>query len=173
MWNPEDIERQLNIGTIKLTISVGIDSDPDSSYLGHFCDFRYPTGSGQKLVHIESQTVLGADGLWRNERGQIVSAPAEDGYSRNYKYSWHDNDHTKIKYALQDSQRMEDYASGILCAYGITATVYKEGKEVSSFSLWGIESDAGEIHFRRMAREISLEAIRIAKGQKIDQIWRI
>jgi len=162
MWYTEDIERTLTIGNVTLQVKLDIDSDTDLSYLGKFSNFQYPK-LGEKLVHRDSQSVMGHDFIWRDENGRIVPEPEEPHYANEYQYTFHDNAHEKIKYALQDSKRLEDYNNGILCDYVILVTVFSDGNQIGFDSLGGIQSDSEESYIRATVREVALQAVQDAK----------
>lgn len=158
-----------NLGRVKVVAKRILDISPDMSYLGEFSDFRQPASKDQKLVHRQSGYVMGEDGLWRDRRGRIVgnnpddprypSGYDHDRYRREYEYTFHDNEHEKIAYALQDSKRMEDYERQEWSMLGIAVSVYYDGAEIGSSSVWGVESDSGEHYLCYCEREQSREAM--------------
>ncbi len=155
-----------NIGNIRLVVKSTYDESPDHSFIGEFSNYRFPQNKDEKLVHRASQSVLSDDGVWRNELGQIQAVPETNSYNRDYEYTFHNNGHEKIKYALQDHKRLEALARGDWSYLGITADVSLDGAQVGSGSLYGIESDGGDSYITEIVREVSSEALAEAKEWK-------
>ena len=157
-------------GRVVVSIAHEIDTDPDTSWLGEFSGYQEPRTKSQKLVHLASGLVLDHHGIWRDERGRIAAEPEEYRHSRDYEYTFHNNGHEKIKYALQDSRRLEDINNGNIGFIGIVATVTLDGVEIGHDSLWGIESDSGNAHIESVERECAWMALREAKEWRVRNI---
>ena len=141
-----------------------IDETPDFSWLGEYTDKRrYPETKDQKLVDRLSGAVLDHTGFWRDERGRIVEELSHEPHGREYQYTWHNNGHERIAYALQDHRRLEDYNRGGWCFLGLVATVSFDGAEIGRGSLWGIESDSKPDFIATTEREIAHEALEQAR----------
>ena len=152
-----------SIGQVRVIAKSGEDTDPDLSYLGEWSLYRQPTNRNQKLVDRFSGAVLGHDGLWRDERGRIVAEPECHGTRGEYQYTWHDNGHDRIRYALRDHERLADYGSG----WGmlvIGAHVYLNGAEIARAGVYGIESDSDQDYIRETVRDMEREAMRGARA---------
>ena len=160
----KDTILQRHIGAVVVTAWAEYDNYGDSSWLGVFCNFRQPANKEEKLVHRESGSVLDHTGIWRDSRGRLVAAPDVRSHSREYQFTWHDNGHERIKYALQDSNRLEALDNGSWSFVGVVATVEIDGVELARDSLWGIESDSGDSYLAQTAREVAHEALGSAKG---------
>jgi hypothetical protein len=152
------------IGRCAIKVSRIADYDADLSHLGEYCNYRQPKTADEKLIHRASDSVLGNDGIWRDKLGRIVEQPCIGGrHDREYQFIFCSNGHDKIKYALQDARRLEDYEQGEWSMIGVKSSVYWNGVEIGSDSLWGIESDSGEDYFLQTERECAREAIRQAQ----------
>ena len=155
-----------NVGNILLVVKSTYDESPDHSDLGEFSNYRFPQNKNEKLVHRATQSVLSDDGVWRNELGQIQTEPEPNSYAREYGYTFHNNGHERIKYALQDARRMEALARNDWSYLGVIAEVSLDGAQVGSGSLYGIESDGGDSYINEIVREVSTEALTEAKAWK-------
>lgn len=160
-----DILTDRQIGRVHIIIKTVYDEDGYSSldWLGQFSNYREPQTENQKLVHRSTGRVLDHTGIWRDSRGRIVETPEENRYANEMQNTWHNNGHEKIKYALQDSKRLEDFENGYWSMLGTVATVYVNGKELGRASVWGTESDSDESHFMELGRECLHEALAEAK----------
>jgi len=152
-----------SIGNVEVKVKRIADYDTDLSWLGEFCQYREPQTEEQKLVHLATKLVLDHHGIWRDERGRIAPAPEDYRHSRNYQYSFHDNGHDKIRYAVHDSRRLQDFNDGSLGCIGVVASVLVDGVEVGNASLWGIDSDSGEEYIVDTEREEAREALKEAR----------
>ena len=150
-------------GRVQVTIEHVNDYDADTSWLGEFSAYQEPRNKEQKLVHLASGLVLDHHGIWRDERGRIAPKPEEYRHSHEWQYTFHNNGHDEIKYALQDSKRLEDINNGNIGFIGIVATVTLDGAEIGHDALWGIESDSGDAYIESTERECAFEALREAK----------
>lgn len=157
------------LGRISVVIAHIADYDADLSYLGEFSSYREPRNKDQKLVHRDSGSVLDHNGIWRDSKGRIAPVPEIYRYSRDYPYTFHDNGHECIKYALHDSRRLEDFNSGSLSCFGIQATVCFDGEEIGTDSVWGFESDTEDSYIALEERSIARQAL----GQARDYIGKI
>src|SRR5687767_2205356 len=131
------IERRTvrELGRVKIEVQHVLDDDGCYDWLGEFCDYdrkHTPQTKEQKLVHRESRTVLGHDGIWRDSHGRIAPIPCDKDFSwrREYQYTFHNNGHEKIAYALVDSKRLDGLAAGDWCFLGIRAVVTFSGTEI-------------------------------------------
>ena len=160
----ETIERRTirTLGKVTVIVKHILDESPDVSWLGEYCNYRAPANVNQKLVHRDSGCVLDHHGIWRDERGRVVAAPEDSRHSREFQYTWHDNGHEKLVYALQDSRRLEGLNRGDWCMLGIVATVCWDGVKVGEASIWGVESDSPD-YIATVEREEAWEAIKGAR----------
>ena len=168
--NTLEVKQLHSVGRVTLTVQREIDTDPDTSWLGQFCNYREPMNENQKLVHLRSGLVLDHHGIWRDNLGRIQAAPEEYQSGRDYQYTFHDNGHDKIKYAVQDSQRLEQINMGNIGFYGIVATVSLDGVEIGHASCWGFESDSDEDYLESEERNFAHEALREAKAWRIKNL---
>lgn len=139
---------------------------PDTSCYGEFSDYRMPKSKNEKLVHLDSGTVLGHDGLWRDGKGRIASEPEVPSYTREYQYTFHDNGHDRIRYALEDSQVLVDLARGYKGYIALVGTCHVDGVELGESSIGGFEDWSGAAYLRREALNIGIDAARKAKEWK-------
>jgi hypothetical protein len=168
---PSDTLRQVTIGRVTVTVSRQEDEDGYSiarDYLGEWSDYRTPATADQKLVHRHTLRVLDHHGIWRYANGRIARDPREDypehRYGRGeYQYTWHDNGHEKIAYAIADHKRLHALSEGEWSYYGVIATVTLNGVEIASSSVWGVESDSGDAYFLECGRDQAREALREAR----------
>ena len=155
------------IGNVKVTAKRVYEDQPDTSWLGEFSNYKEPQNKNQKLVHLDTGVVLDHHGIWRDSMGKIQATPDTSyKYNWRYEYTFHDNGHEKIKYALQDSRRLEDINSSNICFLGLVVEVTLDSVIVGSDSCWGFESDSGENFFINEERNLGLQAIKEA------QTWR-
>lgn len=96
---------------------------------------------GHKLAGCDGRITVATKGAYE-----------EREHSREYQYTFHDNGHERMKYALDDWQRLERIERGWICFYGIVAVVELDGAEIGHSSVWGIESDSGDDYFISEAR---------------------
>lgn len=158
------IERKTlkEIGRVKIELQRVYDSSPDISWLGTFCDYdnkHTPRTNQQKLVHRNSGLVLDHHGIWRDKHGRIAAEPEHREYAREYQYTFHDNGHDTLAYALADNKRLEQLERGDWCFIAIRAVVTFNGVEIGTASVWGIESDSDESYFEETERDIAKEAL--------------
>lgn len=151
-----------NIGRVRMTVKKEYDECPVFDNLGKRCDYTEPNTKDEKLVH-NSGVVLDHKGIWRDELGRIVAAP-EVRSSRRYEFTFHNNGHEKIRYALEDRRRMDELERGECFYLGIIASVNLDGAEVGTSSLWGIESYIDLEYMNEIIRAEAHEAIASAKG---------
>jgi hypothetical protein len=111
------------------------DHDTDTSWLGRYTD--HPTSE-------EWAANLVVEREW----------PA----NREYKYFVGAKWSEKREHVLQDYERMEALNRGDWRFMGIIATVYVNGVEMGSSSLWGVESDSGDDYFLEVARDLVWDA---------------
>ena len=149
-----------NIGRIRMTVRREYDEDPFFDHLCKGCDYREPKTKDEKLVH-KSGVVLDHKGIWRNELGRLVTAPEVRG-GRTYEFTFHNNGHEKIKYALEDRRRMDELNRGKWSYLGVVASVSLDGAEIGTASMWGVESDDLE-GMDEVVRDQAHEAIASAK----------
>lgn len=166
MWHDDDFERKLTIGKVTLSVHLEHDDYPDLSWLGEYSNYREPYTENQKLVHRDSGLVLDHHGIWRDSKGHIQPTPEESRHSREYQYTWHDNGHDKLLYAIQDARRLEQYNDGDLCDFGVVVSIFYAGRKIGDDSLWGINSDSEESHVRQTIWEVAHQAIKSAKQFK-------
>ena len=150
------------IGRVSVVVKHILDTDADYSDLGEFCGYQEPSNAEEKLVHISTGSVLDHKGIWRDERGRIVAAPESYPYSREWEYTFHNNGHEKIKYALQDSKRIQDLNNGYWNYFGIVAEVHLNGVEIGDASCWGFASDDTD-YIKHEERNIAREALTSAR----------
>lgn len=155
------------LGKVHLVVNTESDNDPDTSYLGEWCAFRQPNTADEKLVDRRTGYVLDHHGIWRDERGRIVPAPENlNERGREYRFTFHNNGHDKLVYALRDHQRLANL--GQTWDYvGIVARVYLNGADIGTASVWGFENDwdrDSEKYIRSEARGIAQEAIAEARA---------
>lgn len=153
-----------NYGRVTLTIGTEADYSPDYSYLGEFSNYKHPRTIDEKLVDRRKGIALDHRGIWRNERGHIQPAPEILRGGGEYQYTFHSNGCDRVKYALEESARMEELERGNWYYLGVSATVTFDGAEIGRASLWGIESDSGDSYIQEEARNMAHEALRVAKG---------
>lgn len=165
------IERRTvhELGRVKIEVQRVYDDSADSSYLGEFCEYdskHTPRNENQKLVHRDSGLVLDHHGIWRDERGRIQAEPPSyrNTLFREYQYTFHDNGHERISYALADNRRMEGLESGDWCYTGVRAVVTFSGVVIGESSVWGIESDSDEFYFQEVEQDEVKEALREARA---------
>lgn len=153
MDNPGNKRRILAVTVIKLP-----DEDPDLSWLGAYSDTPDPRFA-----------------IDRKERGDMQRN--EFRYfnpSRNYDGEGIDN---LKKYTEQDYKRMELYNAGEWKMIGIKAWASVQlgtfvVQKITSMGLWGIESDAGAVHFTSVSGD-QLDELRVelmACGFKTEEI---
>jgi hypothetical protein len=162
------IERRIvhQLGRVKIEVQRIADYDGDYDWLGEFCSYdskHTPQNENQKLVHRDSGLVLDHYGIWRDKRGRIAPEPETRQHSREYQFTFHNNGHEKIAYALQDNKRLEDLERGYWCFLGVRAVVTFAGRTIGEASVWGVESDSGESYFAEIERDEIYEAMAEAK----------
>ena len=154
------------LGSVCVRVHVEPDNDdPQCDHLGEYSKYREPRTREQKLVHLGTRTVLDHHGIWRDELGRIAPTPEEREHSREYQYTWHDNGHERVKYALQDSDRLVDLNNGGWCYLGVVVRVTIGDQEVGCASIWGVESDSDPEYLGEVARDMAHEALREARGE--------
>lgn len=67
------------------------------------------------------------------------------------------------KAARADYERLRRYCAGDWCYVGVVVTASRDGVELGSASLWGLESDCDEDHLADCACELAEEALDEAK----------
>lgn len=108
------------------------DQTPDLSWIGEFSD----TPEKGAIDHHATD-----NWLERSYRGERYFNPATENGELDYK-------------------RMLAYAHGEWTMIGIIVKVFREGIELGSASLWGIESDSGADYFNELVtEELMLEAL--------------
>lgn len=162
--NKPEIER--HCGEITLVVRAVDDDSPDTSDLGEFTTLKrateyYPVWRDNPTYSTQNDAVrLPKTDLWRNRKGQIVAAPEENPYSRNYQFIKlpTDCDSLRICFALAD--RFIGLNRYDWCYVGIVANVYYKGKEVGHASCWGYESDDPELrtYYREQAHQALADA---------------
>lgn len=158
-------ERSVSVGAVTLEITHEADYDGDASWIGQFSEYRAPANVNEKLVHRATGSVLDHHGIWRDERGRIVSTPEWRGRgAREYEFTFHDNGHDALMYAIQDWRRMEGRERGDWCFLGIVASVTVDGAVIATSSLWGMESDDRSGYLESTGREQAREALREARA---------
>lgn len=112
--------------------------------------------------------------------GEMVLSEGRHGLERFYDFQqavkiakregWRvtgDNDLTPkaraANAALADFYRLRDWCNDEWCYVGVVVTASREGLELGSASLWGIESDAGD-YLTEIANELIDEAMEEAKA---------
>jgi hypothetical protein len=163
------IERKTvhKLGRVKIELQRVLDDSPDTSWLGEFCNYdsrHTPRTSEQKLVHRQSGLVLDHSGIWRDSKGRIAAEPEHRSYAREYQYTFHNNGHEKLSYALHDNRRLEQLNNGDICILGVRALVQFQGVVIGESSIWGIESDSDESYFAETETEQIKEALAEAKA---------
>lgn len=116
-----DITRTVTVGRVVLTLGREYDDCSDASWLGKFSEYREPVDWSQKLVHRDTGLVLDHHGIWRDGKGRA---------SREYEFTFHDNGHERLAYALQDSKRLESLNRGDICFLGVIVKVRLNGAEI-------------------------------------------
>jgi hypothetical protein len=106
---------------------------------------------------------------------EVLATDLRGTYERNsYRYFVPANSYTgesfpdvdqaeRVKYILQDFERMEDANRGYWSPVGCVVTMYIEGEEVAYASLWGIESDCGEDYTKEVEEDLIDECISDAR----------
>jgi hypothetical protein len=101
---------------------------------------------------------------------EILAADLRSTYEHNsYRYFVPGNPYSdvdkaeRVKYILQDYERMEDGNRGFWSSVGCVVTMKIEGEEVAYASLWGIESDCGEDYTKEVEEDLISECISDAK----------
>ena len=155
-----------NSGNVTITVRSVDDLYADFSDIGTLSDFRYPGNEQAKLVHRDTESVMDHHGIWRDEHGQIVAEPEVSAYRRTYAYTFHDNGHDKIKYAIQDARRLEAMERHEWQYFGVVADVYLDGAAIGRGSVFGVESDSGDAYFKEVTQEVAAEALADAKAWK-------
>lgn len=134
------------------------DQDPDTSWIGEFSD---TPGEGAIDHH--------ATGIWleRSYRGPRYFNPA------NYSYDYYLNTEKRSKsearslaneQAKQDYKRLVGFYQGDWSMVGVVVTVYRDGVELGSASIWGIETDSGADCFKSLVMdELLHEAVNEAR----------
>ena len=150
-------------GNIRLLTETVEDNHPDLWWLGEWTFYKFPAKPDQKLVDRYTGSVLSHDGIWRDERGRIVATPEHRRGGREYQYTFHDNGHESVKHAYQDHQRLVRYGDW-WSMVGVRVAVILNGVTIASAGEYGIESDSADSHFRRVARELTFEAIHDARA---------
>ena len=163
MCNKDECILHKKLGNVELIVEAGIDEIGDCSYLGEFSDYRVPRSPDEKLVHRRTGSILDHNEMWRDERGRLVSTPLMESYRRDYQFTFHDNGHTKLHYAVADHRRLEALNRGAWCFLYIEAKVIVDTVQVASDTLWGIESDdiAGQ---ETTAKEVAQSALAQARA---------
>ncbi len=138
------------IDGFNINVTVEIDEMPDNSYLGHYSN-NWETGA------IDRKR-MGNYG--RNEYRYFIPSPGCEVFphnkSRGYKAEW-------MRAALQDYKYFEKLNNGIEWFEVIIVTASKNGIELGSASLWGIESSADDSYRIQICNELIAEAIAEAK----------
>ena len=112
--------KQRRLGRVVVTTTHEYDDSPDIPHLGEWSKFQYP-GKGEVLIHRAEGVGLGSDGLWRDIKGRIQPEPEPlDSYGREYRFTFHNDSGGSVKYALQDSARLESLNDGHWSFIGIT-----------------------------------------------------
>lgn len=162
-----DRERKITRGAVTLAIRRVWDYDGhDDGYLGVWCNRNgnEPMTNQQKLVHRGTLSVMDHHGIWRDEKGRIVSDPGEGGGDwREFQFTFHDNGHDRIAYAVADHKRMVGLVRGDWGYMGVRVRVLIDGVEVGEASVWGIESESEEGYFLECERQEAREALREAR----------
>lgn len=139
----------------KVTIKHILDENPDTSFIGEYTDdasdWCIVRQEGEFLAVLEEQGVYQLPSRGRECRFFIPYAGGEKPGTENY-----------IKYGMQDYKRMERLNEGNWCFIGIVAIAEvqtsQDGKlwqsqKISSFGLWGIESDSDEEYIKSVQQE--------------------
>jgi hypothetical protein len=116
---------------------------------------------------LEDESTLYTLHYWGYE---ILAADLRGTYERNsYRYFVPGNPYSdveqseRVKYILQDYERMEDGNRGFWSTVGCVVTMYIEGEEVAYASLWGIESDCGDGYSKEVEEDLIDKCISDAK----------
>ena len=157
-------DRELTVGSVKLRVTLEIDYYPDASWLGTFSEYREPENEDEKLVYLKDMVVLDHHGIWRDEYGRIVPTPEPYEYSRDYQYTFHNNGHDKIAYAIQDAKRLRDLNNGRWAFLVCVATVTMDGRQIGNWALGGLEDDCDKASLDSEMRVVAREAVADAKA---------
>lgn len=157
------LDIQKTIGRVNLEVERDFDDYPETSWLGVFSNFRLPETTQQKLVHLATKKVLDKSGLWRDSKGRITSAPTVNSYSNKYQFTFHDNGHDRLRYALQDSEYLEKITNNDEWFWVLSASVYLDGVEIGSASISGFPSTMSEKELSQEEHLIGLDALTYAK----------
>jgi hypothetical protein len=157
-WRGE--EARLAVQGFEVVVRKEVDEDGDTSWLGHFTDTWEP--GAIDLTHRHTSYRPHEYKYYVSCNHPNVEKEARDlnqkcGLGKGEAYE------TARRYRFEDLQRLEDYANGEWCFYGVVVTVYREGIELGSDALWGIESDSEE-YFDEAAGDLIPRAVQEAKA---------
>lgn len=135
---------------------IVLNEDPDLSFIGEYTDKQEPgvivRQNGEFIEDWPEDDPLPERG--REYRFFKPYAGGEQPGSKDYQ-----------TYGFQDYKQMEEYNRGDWCMIGIVVKVFKAGVELSSGSLWGIESNSEVSYFDEIARDLAGEAVEEAKSK--------
>lgn len=172
--------KEFDKGSFHFVVHSELDEYPDLSWLGEYTDkepdaFYFDRRNGLFCGETTYKTVTDDEG-YEEEEAEVetlaLALPTEHD-SRTYRYFVPANppknskDTDLIKGAIADYERMEEYNRGYWNMQGIVVTMFMDGKELASSSLWGIESDVDDDYLNEVIDDLTSDCITEAK-KKVD-----
>lgn len=140
----------------EIRLKSEIDEWPDTSWIGTYQD-EWTEGAFDRF--------RGKDGVWREYRYFVPAISYQEHYKglRDMKYGRTQADLLAREYTRRDFERMEALDEGAWCFLVLSATAYRNGIELGSASVCGVESDSDEAHHRETFDDLIAEAVDDAK----------
>lgn len=151
-----------------IRVRVKVDENADTSHLGTLTDKRPCTVEHRSgAVVFRSPSAVAVRNPGRNDyhyfEPQITAAEHAAGLHA-MGFSRGESNRLGREYVLRDMKRLLAVGSSWE-PVGVVVRVYREGVELGSASLWGIESDAGD-YLNEVAEDMIAEALEQARATR-------
>ena len=162
------ISRTFFDDTYEVSVVTIYDEDPQFDYLGEFVSSM---DWNPDIAVYHRRSGLMYDGThWKDENGKFAAEPEALGsyWCKECQFiSVSDMGITKgeknwLKYAFQNAKRL-DRIDNYWWYLGVVAEIKKNGHVIGYGSCWGVESDCGDEHINKLAKEVLYEAFTDAK----------
>jgi len=172
MEKPEFISIDDDLEIDGFTITATIRHDPDMGAPWDEHDGHGPVCDGTKDPKLPGQLVLSREGggyapprFRYYDFAEACRIARRDGWdSAPYNTGQETKRQQAAKAARADFERLRAWCNDQWHWCGVVVTVSKEGIELGSASLWGIESDAGD-YLTEVANELLDEAMNEARAK--------
>ena len=137
----DENQREIKRGKLTLVTKVDIDEQPDFSYMGEYTNQWEPYAIKRDANAREYKYFIPLLGGHKNATEAYRETRK---WYTNHGHNKHEAHTETIRQMHQDYQRLENYNRGDWCMLTLTVIAIKNGIELASSSLGGIENDAGD-----------------------------